>query len=232
MNIQKYLSENIGIESDLRKFIRKDNPIIFDVGSCEGEDSIRYSKIFPGCKIYAFEPIESNFFKAKNNLHIHGVNCVEIYNEALSDNVGVSQMFVSSGHPDYLPQTNEWDYGNKSSSLLPPKNGQPSWMTYTKKDDIITNTIDNFCLNNNIQSIDFIHMDVQGCEVMVLSGAKNMLSKIGLLWLEVGMVEFYDGQPMKSDVIDFLTKNNFTILKDTCPNINGDILAKNNEYNG
>jgi hypothetical protein len=61
-----------------------------------------------------------------------------------------------------------------------------------------------------------------------LKGASNMLKNIGLIWLEVGMVEFYQEQPMKFNMINFLQENNFTVIKDTCPFICGDVLVVNN----
>jgi hypothetical protein len=35
--------------------------VISDLGACEGESSLRYSRIFPASNIYTFEPIPANF---------------------------------------------------------------------------------------------------------------------------------------------------------------------------
>ena len=40
---------------------KNDNVIFFDIGACEGESSIRYSRLFPDAIIYTFEPLPSNF---------------------------------------------------------------------------------------------------------------------------------------------------------------------------
>lgn len=231
MNLNKYLEMEIGIESDLYRFLKKDESlVIFDIGCCEGEDSIRYYSLFKNSKIYAFEPLEKNYEKALANFKNYNLESVSISQEALSSSVGETKFYVSSGHPDYLENTNEWDYGNKSSSLLPPaRENQPGWMSFHEEENIKTNTIDNFCRENGIEKIDFIHMDVQGAELLVLEGASNMLQNISLIWLEVGMVEFYQKQPMKDNMINFLQENNFTIVKDTCPSICGDILVVNNK---
>jgi FkbM family methyltransferase len=230
MNLSKYLETEIGIESDLYKFLNQDqNLVIFDIGCCEGEDSIRYSNLFKNSKIYAFEPLKNNYKKSLINFQNYNTKNVVISQEALSDSVGITNFYVSSGHPDYLENTDEWDYGNKSSSLLHPKEiNQPQWMNFNKEENIKTNTIDNFCKENSIEKIDFVHMDVQGAELLVLKGASSMLKNIGLIWLEVGMVEFYQEQPMKINLVEFLQENNFTVIKDTCPSICGDILVVNN----
>jgi FkbM family methyltransferase len=230
MNLSKYLETQIGIETDLFRFLKEDeNLVIFDIGCCEGEDSIRYSNMFKNSKIYAFEPLKKNYEKSIINLKNYNTTNVSITQEALSNSVGTTSFYVSSGHPDYLENTDEWDYGNKSSSLLPPREvNQPKWMSFNEEENIKTNTIDNFCKENGIEKIDFIHMDVQGAELLVLKGASNMLKNIGLIWLEVGMVEFYQEQPMKFNMINFLQENNFTVIKDTCPFICGDVLVVNN----
>ena len=231
MNFEKYLNEPIGIESELSKyFINTDNLNIFEIGACEGEDSIKYSRIFPNAKIYSFEPVKENFDKIANNLEKYNIKNVVVFNEALSNNVGNSDFYLSSGHPDYLPKTNDWDYGNKSSSLLPPKNHQPKWMSFEKKEQIRNNTILNFCEQNKIQYIDFVHMDVQGAELMVLEGTGSFLKNIKMIWLEVSLVEFYENQPLKNNIIDFLNKNGFIVLKEACSHMGGDVLFLNENF--
>lgn len=227
MNFEQYLQEPIINERELLTiFPREKNITIFDIGSCEGEDSIKYSRLFPNSKIYAFEPVFENFEKIKKNIKTYNINNVECINQALSDKNGNSDIFISSGHPDYLPKNNEWDYGNKSSSLYPPKDFQPSWLKFHTKEKVKTVKMYDFCFENNIKNIDFIHMDVQGAELLVLKGAENFIDNINMIWLEVSLVEFYENQPLKNEVIDFLLKNNFEIIKDTCSTESGDILVK------
>jgi FkbM family methyltransferase len=158
MNLSKYLETQIGIETDLYRFLKEDeNLVIFDIGCCEGEDSIRYSSLFKNSKIYAFEPLKKNYEKSLINFKNYNTTNVSISQEALSNSVGTTTFYVSSGHPDYLENTDEWDYGNKSSSLLPPKEvNQPQWMAFNEEENIKTNTIDNFCKENGIEKIDFI----------------------------------------------------------------------------
>jgi FkbM family methyltransferase len=227
MNLEKYLKNEPGIHLDLLKYFNKeDKIIIFDIGSCEGEDSIRYSQTFPNSTIYAFEPLEKNFHSLNENLKKYNIKNVKSYNEALSDKEGCVDFFVSSGHPDYLPKTNEWDYGNKSSSIFEPKSHQPNWMNFEKIKNIKSNTLYNFCKENNINNIDFIHMDVQGAEKLVLHGAGNYINNINMIWLEVSLVEFYKNQPLKNDILYFLKDNGFNVVKDVCSHMGGDILVK------
>lgn len=229
MDIYNYLSNPIGIEKELRTFLSgKEDIVIFDIGACEGEDSIRYSKMFPKSKIYSFEPREDNFKKINENINIFNSKNICVINEALSDSVGEVDFYVSEGHPEYLQKSNDWNYGNKSSSLFEPTGNLPKWLEFKRKERVKTNTICNFCKENNIDHIDFIHLDVQGAELLVLGGAEEYIKNIKMIWLEVELIELYKNQPLKNKVIDFIKNNNFSIIKDVCGNEAGDILCLNN----
>jgi len=227
MNLEKYLKSEPGINLELLNYFGQEKEIvIFDICSCEGEDSIRYSQTFPNSKIYAFEPLEKNFVILNENLKKYNVKNVKSFNEAISDKECYVDFFVSSGHPDYLPKTNDWDYGNKSSSIFEPKSHQPDWMKFEKISNIKSNTLYNFCKENNISNIDFIHMDVQGAERLVLDGAGDFINNINMIWLEVSLVEFYRNQPLKNDMLYFLKEHGFYVIKDVCSHMGGDILVK------
>ena len=76
----------------------KTNPpsIIFDIGACEGESSIQYSRLFPNSKIFAFEPLPSNIELIKSNLSKYGISNVSHFNKALSDRNGLATFHVSN----------------------------------------------------------------------------------------------------------------------------------------
>ena len=46
-------------------FIRKNNPLIIDIGAHKGESVIFFKSIFPDCSIISFEPDEDNFSELK-----------------------------------------------------------------------------------------------------------------------------------------------------------------------
>ena len=207
--------------------------IIFDIGACQAEDSIRYAKLFPQANIYAFEALKSNFDK--------GIALIEEYYKlstrvsfhflALSDKKGTATFYVSS---DNMPNKNSAkERGNKSSSLLPPTEEQKklfSWLSYKEKQEVETERLDAFCQQEGISEIDFIHMDVQGAELMVLQGAGDFLDKVHVLWLEVESVELYENQPLKNDIENFLQKAGFTCILDKAGNVCGDQLYVNKRY--
>lgn len=228
MNLKEYIEKPLEIKNELLHYLSEiDDLVIFDIGACEGEDTIKYSKLFPNSKIYSFEPIPNNYKKAIKNLSDYNVTNASLYEIALSNSTGEADIFVSEGHPEYLQKTENWDYGNKSSSLLPAKElvNYYKWLSLSNTLKIKTLTLFDFCTVNEIKKIDFVHMDVQGAELMVLEGAKEYLDKIKMIWLEVEAVELYKDQPLKNSVVQFLNNNGFEIIKDTCLSVSGDILC-------
>lgn len=226
---EQYLKAEIQIKKELLSFFKTDSELtIFDIGCCEGLDTIKYSRLFPNSKIYCFEPIPSNFELIKTNLESSNIKNANPFQIALSDKIGQAEFHLSSGEPEGK-ETEDWRFGNKSSSLLPPKKTKEvvPWLKFENTINIPTDTIFNFCRKNNLDRIDFIHMDVQGAELMVLKGAEDLLSRIGMIWLEVEAIELYDGQPLKSEVEKFMQKNGFSKWEDTVNNIAGDQLYVN-----
>lgn len=219
-------------EKLLSSIIAKNEDIIFfDIGACEGESSIRYSNLFPNATIYTFEPLPSNFELVKNNIANYKKERIHPLQLCLSDTIGETTFHVSSGNPDNSDESN-WNYGNKSSSILAPAKTKEvhSWLKFEEAITVQTSTLKQFCTDKNIAIIDFIHMDVQGAELMVLKGAKDFINHINMIWLEVEAVELYKGQPLKHDIENFMKQNSFLKLEDTVYTTAGDQFWARKEY--
>ncbi len=229
INNEIYLNSPIEIERELLEYFNKNSKlVIFDIGSCDGLDSIKYSRFFPNSIVYSFEPLTKNFEEINRNIAVYKEKNIKPINKALSDVKGLAEFHVSSGKPEDL-KVEGWDFGNKSSSLLEPDKTLEihPWLKFEEKIEVETITISNFCNENSINEIDFIHMDVQGAELKVLSGTLDMISKIKMIWLEVENVELYKSQPIKKDIEFFMKNKGFTKIKDTVSNIAGDQLWVN-----
>jgi FkbM family methyltransferase len=238
--IDSYINTTLPIEKELKTlFNTEDKLVIFDIGSCEGEDSIKYARLYPNSKIYSVEALPKNLELIHKNLSSFSISNVEVIPFALSDKNGISTFHVSSGHPEEhrLSQNNnspssDWDYGNKSSSLLAPSQVQSifPWLKFQGSIDVETTTLKDICLTKRITCIDFIHMDVQGAELLVLQGAGELIKNTKVIWLEVEAISLYQNQPLKEDIEKFMSKNNFWKLKDTVDNVSGDQMYVNISY--
>ena len=221
-----YINEPIFLEKELTTLFNVDAKlIIFEIGACEGEDSIKYARLFKNSQIFSFEPFPKNIELFKKNLEKYFVKNVTISSKALSVADGTSEFYTSEGQPENIIES-DWDYGNKSSSLLAPDKHTEAvpFIKFNKKITVETTTIATFCKANNLPEIDYIHMDVQGAELMVLQGAGEFIKFIKVIWLEVSKISFYKDQPLVNDINTFLTLNNFILAKDCLNGTQGDQL--------
>ena len=72
------------------------------------------------------------------------------------------------------------------------------------KTTIETITLDNFLETNNIGSLDFIKIDVQGAELDIFRGSKKALKDVLKIVCEVEFIHHYENQPLFGDVCKFL----------------------------
>lgn len=229
----KYINSPVEIEQELLLLLEKQKvSSVFDIGACEAEDSIRYSVLFPNATVYAFEPRTDNLAIGKELIARYKRSNIILENIALSKDNGVAEFFLSEGRPEGV-EAEEWDFGNKSSSLLPPSEEMKkhtAWLKFNKRIEVPTVRLEDYVRSRNITEIDFAHIDVQGAELMVLEGAGAFLSRIKLIWMEVEAVELYKNQPLKSDVEAFMREHGFENVLDTVNAVAGDQLYANSNY--
>jgi FkbM family methyltransferase len=231
---EKYILTDSPIKKDLLKLFKKDQKlIIMDIGGCEGEESIRYSRIFPNSSIFCFEPLPKNQRMILQNIRKYNVKNVELIPIALSDEEGKQKLYVSSGQPKEKTSECDWDFGNKSSSLLPPDSYLQKyfpWLEFNEEIIVPTTKLYNLLVSKNISVVDFIHLDVQGAELKVLTGAGLFMKKIKAIWLEVADVMLYNKQPVRPDIEDFMKNQGFYLSKSVIEGQVGDQLYLNSKY--
>lgn len=198
------------------------NLVFLDIGGNDGLSSIKYAKLFPNSIIHAYEPIDSNVEKMKANLKEFGVETqVIIHPIALSDENGTADFYLSSGQPPNVG--NDYDYGDKSSSLFEPKLHSEllPWCKFTKS---TVKTYRYEDLEDKPDKVNFVHLDVQGAELKVFQGMGKELDKVKAVWMEVERVELYKDQPLETEVSQFMTAKGFSLVKSTGNHVAGDQL--------
>lgn len=174
-------------DTEFLKTAIKQNWTCLDVGANIGYYTLLFSKLASQGKVYAFEPVPLNHHILKANTHLNNASNVFIENIALGTQAGRSRFFLSE------------DSG--FSSFRNTKQ-QPV------KQVIIVNVqaLDNYIKDRQIRKVDFIKIDVEGAEKLILEGAKNVLQnlrpKMMLIELGKGNLKIYN--ETANSVIDFL----------------------------
>ncbi len=141
------------------------NLVVFDVGANVGDWSLSLleelgRKKFFNYKLYAFEPVPATFDKLKENLEKYSQPEVSLNDIAMSSSTGFSEIFLV----DEL-------YGGTNSLYNIPN------ATNRKVVSVRTDTVFNYCRENNIEHIHILKCDTEGHDIEVIRGALPMLEK-------------------------------------------------------
>lgn len=215
----------------IHEFIRKCNfdkeSVIFEIGSHMGFDTeIMYNNT-QNAKIYAFEPDPRNIKILKER----SINLIsEIIEMGVSDKTATNVLFyISSGHDPILHHDPYWDNNDwsASNSLRKPKlhDTMHPWCKIDTSIEINTTTLDDFCSKKDIKTINFIWMDVQGCEDLVFMGGQKILKNTEYIYTEFFDVELYDGQKNLEHLVGLLPGTWNILAK-----YENDVLLENIDY--
>lgn len=175
----------------IKKLI-KNNPIIFDVGACEGQTIIEMVKNFKKCTIHSFE--------ANKNLLPH----LQYVKNRYKKNFKILINSVAIGDkkknvPFYLhqdpSQSSLLKINFKSKLFVKMKKfikKKKFLKENNKKINVPQITLDYYCKKNKIKKIDILKSDTQGCDLNVLKGAKKILSKTSVLIVEINFIDYYE----------------------------------------
>jgi FkbM family methyltransferase len=175
--------------------------IIFDVGANIGEWSQKILSKNRDIKLYAFEPIPDIFTQLKRTILSPSVT---LSNLALSNAVGFRK-FVLYNKSTQLTQLSGFYQRPAVEQSL---NMAATFLT------VPTDTIDHFCKEHAITQIDFLKIDTEGAELIVLQGALDMLqqNKIKTIQFEYGGT-YLDSQTTLRQVYELLSQNGYTIFR-------------------
>lgn len=133
---------------------------VFDIGSHKGAYLFFMARsVGPGGKVFGFEPQSKLYhylLKAKNFM---GWKQVELFHLALSDSPGEATLFIPPGKS-----------GSSPGASLHVRNETGN------RETVKTETLDQFCKSKG-QFPVLIKMDVEGHELKVLKGGKNLLKE-------------------------------------------------------
>jgi FkbM family methyltransferase len=161
--------------------------------------------------VYVFEPVPEYF----NLLCKESINYpnYKVYNKAVSDYIGRSSFNIcGTGRSSQCSSLLEFSDKTKLEEHWKGYNN----FIYTEKIEVDVTTLKQFIEENNIDHIDYLHCDVQGCDLKVLKSLGEYINIVKEGVVETARneeVKLYKNQETYSDVEKFLKSNGFEITE-------------------
>ena len=180
---------------------------IVECGAKDCSETIAFHELLPQAEIYAFECNPDNLPKCRSA--IQGVDKIHLVEKAVSDKCGSVSFFKID--PNRTKTT--WKDGNPGASSLFLASGKYPVEEYVQTSVTVTAvTLESFINKANLGIIDLLWMDIQGAELLALSGLGPAITQVRMIHLEVEFIEIYSGQPLWRDVRRFLRSRGFRLL--------------------
>ena len=139
--------------------------VVFDIGANFGLFTRFLSEaVGTGGQVFSFEPTPDMFAVLSNSSRKLGFGNVRCLNLAVSDHPGQATMSI--------PIRDDGSRNHYEASLETGANGGDA-DSFTAE----MVTLDGFCEAHHVERVDFIKCDVEGHEISVLRGAREMLAK-------------------------------------------------------
>jgi FkbM family methyltransferase len=193
LQLRKLSSHHTDLWGDeLRLLSGRPVRVILDAGAFVGDTVAKFRETFPEADVYCFEPTGDPYSKLsarfKGDPKVHPVRM------AIGERAGQATL-----HVNVFDQTN---------SLLPIDPAIKEFVLPGQDRQVATESvpvvsIDEFCNQRGIESVDILKMDIQGFELNALRGARGLLERraIQLIATEVLFGRMYQGQTYYHDVV-------------------------------
>jgi FkbM family methyltransferase len=170
---------------------------IIHIGAHNAEESTVYSRSGTE-RVLWIEGNQDLIEVIQDNISIYAQN--KVYQALLSDKDGDEVRFKV---------TNK----TMSSSILELGTHKEQYPSIIVEKELIlfTNRFDTFIEKNDItiEEYDFVNLDIQGAELLVLKGFGEIVNKINYIYTEVNIDNVYEGCPLLDEIDEFLLENGF-----------------------
>ena len=168
--------------------------VIYDIGACVLHWTNEAERIWPNAEIVAFEAMDSTEF-------LYQEKRMKYHIGVLSNETGKEVEFYQN---DIHPGGNSY---YKENEVVNPDT--VNYFNDTHKRKLKTVTVDAVANLKRFPKPDFVKMDVQGAELDVLKGAVETLKDVKHVILELQVVEYNKGAPLKDEVIAYMDTQGF-----------------------
>jgi len=171
---------------------------IFEIGANYAQDAefLRQSFNIKAKNVYVFEPHPQIFTEIKK---MYLFNAYEL---AVSNENGRAKFNAID------IENNEY----KNSGISSLRDGLTTNEKNFIRVDVEMTRMDNFLKKHNIESIDFLKLDVEGMNYEVLEGFGKLLPQVKAIQTEGEYKQYWEGQKVYKDTEDLLVSNGFKLV--------------------
>ncbi|MEM9403006.1 MAG: FkbM family methyltransferase [Pseudomonadota bacterium] len=172
---------------------------VVDIGANRGQFALMVRKVCPDARIYSFEPLPGPADRYERLFESD--DQASLFRKAIGEVETTMRMNVSMR--------------DDSSSLLPITEEQISVFPGTGHSgtlDVQVAPLSSALEEEDIQSRSLLKLDVQGYELEVLKGCATLLGRFDEVYVECSFIELYGGQSLASDIIAFLSGQQFNLV--------------------
>ncbi len=183
------------VEFNLIQKISREEDVIVDIGANIGVYSFWFSKcINDKGRIFSFEPDRKNLERFKYGFSLNHISSLSIHDIAISDKNGEAKFFSGL---------------DEQSSLFYESEKSAQQFTTVK-----TQTLDDFCKQNNLATINFLKIDVEGAEWFVLKGASELLQNKSIKIIQLELNNHINKFNLKiDDVVDMMSNYQYELYR-------------------
>lgn len=194
-------------EDIYHRLIPSEHPVLFDIGANIGFVSLLLSKI-QGSTIYSFEPVSRSFACLQQNVSQNNLHNILPFHFGFSNKE--QKLFIG---PPAKVQHIRYGHGGEKTGLFSVHASQTGKNAEKFGEVAAFTTVDLFCEKNNIQTLDYIKIDVEGHELNVLQGGINSLKKFQpICQVEMHPITMRIANRKPKEIIDFFKKIGYVLF--------------------
>lgn len=169
---------------------------IIDVGANIGYLTLQFATRCKKGAVYAFEPDSETFYKLTQNVNLNKFGNIQLFHTALGSATGTGELYrIYESNPG----------ANRILSQKPAAS--------VPSETVPIATLDEYDSKGSFKAVDLIKIDVEGFELFVLEGARNLiLKRKPILFIELVDQNLKLQGCSGHSVIDYLVKLDYVIF--------------------